>query len=221
MYRCQKSGNHCFMHAPNVVLHYVVCKHRVLAGDDSEGHLKEMVDLTAYLLKRFDGSRLWKYLYADSGGHSTKFLQELGGLRRREVLVRQADFFEEDAVGAAAVVHNLVTFGPALIAQFSTFAAFKKGGDSFIGSNDAESTGSHAMAMVGYRRVGAEVRFLVQNWWRTKQFFECDLAFLVSRDATLVWVTASLRTLPNSPPTLDCVNGEGDAGGEDMCEEER
>ena len=47
--------------------------------------------------------------------------------------------------------------------------------------------------MVGWREdgVGGELRLLVQNWWRDKQFFEVDLPYLVSRKAQLSWTTAS------------------------------
>jgi hypothetical protein len=206
------------MHAPDVVLHYVVCKHRAVAGDNS--HLKEMVDLTAYLLKHFDGARLWKFMYEDSGDDSVAFLKELGGLSRREVLELPATAVAD----GADVARNLLTHGPALIARFSTFAAFKTSDPplhSFIGEDESAHGGNHAMAIVGYRDEGGDVRFLVQNWWSSKQFFECDLAFLQSRHATLAWVIASRTALPNCPPTLNEEFGEGDGGGEDRCEEDR
>jgi hypothetical protein len=171
------------------------------------------------LLKHFDGARLWKFMYEDSGDDSVAFLKELGGLNRQEVLERAADVLD-----AAAVVHNLLTHGPALIARFSTFAAFKNSDPprhSFIGEDESAHGGNHAMAIVGYRDEGGDVRFLVQNWWSSKQFFECDLAFLQSRHATLAWVIASRTALPNCPPTLNEEFGEGDGGGEDRCEEDR
>lgn len=57
----------------------------------------------------------------------------------------------------------------------------------------------HAILIVGHRRCDdGSVHFLVQNWWKHKQFFTCDLEFLKQRNAFLVWVTtpvASVRVL--------------------------
>jgi hypothetical protein len=225
VYRAQLSGN-CFMHAPNVVLHYVVCKHRRPAVASLRvrvsDHLKEMVDLTAYVLKYFDGRRLWEYVYEDSGGDSIAFLQELGVLEDDDVIEARAVSMSE-----AVVMSRLEEHGPALIARFKTFDEFNAADSSyqFIGCHKtAASTrglGQHAMALVGWRRIeSGEVRFLVQNWWKSMQFFECDLLFLQSRGATLVWVTKKLTELPSDRPMTtssyaECVDCR------DRCPDER
>jgi hypothetical protein len=217
VYRGQKFGN-CFMHAPDVILHYAVCLHRSVAGTDVI-KLKDMVDLTAYMLALFNGALVWKFVYDDIGGDSVEFLRILGGLDAGHCLERQ-DLLTDDEV-----VRNLETHGPALIAYFRTFTAFTscdEGRHSFIGAEVAASTGKHAMALVGHRRDAAgRVRYLVQNWWESMQLFECDLVFLMSRESTLVWVTKPLLELPNDPPMVDGEFAEGVGGGEERCEEER
>jgi hypothetical protein len=205
VYRAQLSGN-CFMHAPDVVLHYVLCKHS--PGDTSK--YKLMVDLTAFLLKWFDGERFWRFVHDNNGGDSVWFLKQLGGLDGRDLLEMLASSPDE-----GTVVRHLHAHGPALIATFETFEGF--GGHtthSFVGADYRQSAGLHSMAMVGYRRDDAGgVRFLVQNWWQSKQFFECDLAFLASRRARLVWVTRE-PPMPNNPQTTDEVYEESYSGAE-------
>jgi hypothetical protein len=59
----------------------------------------------------------------------------------------------------------------------------------------------HEVVLIGYRVTHDGVRYLVQNCWTGKQFFEVDLAFLASRDARLVWVTSNtLTALPAGLP---------------------
>ena len=63
------------------------------------------------------------------------------------------------------------------------------------------------MALVGHRMSAkGKTRYLIQNWWRSKQFFECDIYFLRSREAVLVWVTAELMKLPDQFPRTDQAN---------------
>jgi hypothetical protein len=212
VYRVQLSGN-CFMHAPDVVAHYVVCK-----NNRSQEALKEMVDLTAHVLKYFDGGRLWKYVYEDGGGYSKGFLLEITGLD-------EAETFETTAVATTGrdVVAKLENFGPALLMRFKVFDGFG-GGDqahTHIGREDRLATGQHAMAVVGWRkREGGEFCFLVQNWWKNKQFFECDLEFLRSRHASLVWITFNLTKLPESLPRTFESYEETELTGDDRAPEE-
>ena len=64
------------------------------------------------------------------------------------------------------------------------------------------------MALVGYRVEDGKTLFLVQNSWPSMQYFECDLAFLQSRKASLVWVTSPLPVLPSNPPLTHMAVGE-------------
>ena len=57
------------------------------------------------------------------------------------------------------------------------------------------------MVVVGWRRgERGDLRLLVQNSWKAMQFFECDLAFLRSRDALLCWLKYPM-TIPKEWPT--------------------
>ncbi len=67
----------------------------------------------------------------------------------------------------------------------------------------------HAMAIVGWRRekTGGALRLLVQNWWKKRQFLECDLAFLRSREAALAWLVHPV-TIPKQWPVSTQVFAE-------------
>jgi hypothetical protein len=97
---------------------------------------------------------------------------------------------------------------------------------SFVGHfpNDApvgKKTEKHAMALVGWRkREDGKILFLVQNWWKGKQLFECDLEFLRSRHASLVWITAELMKLPDKLPRTYEAYEESELTGEDCTPEE-
>jgi hypothetical protein len=212
VYRVQLSGN-CFMNAPDVVAHYVVCK-----NNRSQEALKEMVDLTAHVLKNFDGGRLWKYVYKDGGGYSKGFLLEITGLDEADTRESVATDLSGDMV-----VDRLEKFGPALLMRFKVFDGFG-GGDqahTHIGREDRPATGQHAMAVVGWRkREDGKIGFLVQNWWKSKQFFECDLEFLRSRHASLVWITSNLTKLPESLPRTFQSYEENELTGNDRVPEE-
>jgi len=205
VYRIQMSGN-SFMHAPDVVLHYVVCKNNLVDGylaDDSK--LKEMVDLTAYVLKHFNGDQLWNLLYKVGGDDSVWFLSFVGGLNSGDIVNVVAR-----STTPEAVVKRFDDYGPALIAHFGSFDAFEAcQAHSFVGARGDKRTGGHAMALVGHRVADDEtILFLIQNLWPGMQYFECDLMFLQSRGALLVWVTSPLAVLPANTPLTHKAVGE-------------
>jgi hypothetical protein len=207
VYRVQLSRN-CFLHAPDVVAHYVVCKH-----NRSESLLNEMVDLTAYVLKHFDGSRLWKYLYEDSG-NSIHFLHEITGSTPLELPVNER-------LTDAIIVECFEAHGPAVVAHFRVFDGFKEGGYSYVGTDARPTIGLHAMALVGHRTTEEGKKlYLIQSWWRSKQFFECDIDFLRSRQARLVWVAEKLTALPIALPLTNQAYQENELTGDDRWPEE-
>lgn len=69
----------------------------------------------------------------------------------------------------------------------------------------------HAVTIVGVRIVVHEggleredLRFLVQNWWPCKQFFEVDCRFLASCDTIAHVITShGFTAWPNAVPTRE------------------
>lgn len=208
--RVQKSGL-CFMHGSDVVLHYAVAKSTGRADH-------RMVDLTLFMLGHVPTGNLWKFISDDSCSNSVEFLRQLGALTGRD----DTHTMHSDAMsdpGAAERARDLLdAHGPALISNFKTHDGFKvdAGVFSHRGASAEEVKGSHAMALVGYRTdLDGSIVFLVQNWWKPKQYFEADLAYLWSRYAHLTWVTKAAPTIPETWPTTDLMCAENDLTGED------
>ena len=206
--RVQRSGL-CYMHGSDVVLHYRVCKSKAVAGDPAPAN-HEMVDLTAFMLAHLSGEELWKFV-ENPGDDSVRFLKRLA--QTEEVRQLDCDWLLEPAT-VGQVVQLFDQYGPALVARFRTNATWRNatvsshiGGDMERGAD----TGLHAMALVGYRRVeGGNVRFLIQNWWGAKQFFEADLPYLHSRGATLAFIRANLDHIPVDWPISNRLYGENE-----------
>jgi len=61
--------------------------------------------------------------------------------------------------------------------------------------------GLHAMALVGHRQKNGLQYFLLQNWWKTKQFIEVDTDYLERSGATVYFVKTPQTQIPNTFPT--------------------
>ena len=56
--------------------------------------------------------------------------------------------------------------------------------------------GAHAMVMVGARRDDSGQYFLLQNWWKEKQFVEVSEAYLQHCSATVFFVETPQTGVP-------------------------
>lgn len=85
------------------------------------------------------------------------------------------------------------------------------------GEEFEDGMGAHTLVVVGWR-VSEEgsARFLVQNWWTDKQFFEVDLPYLVSRGAHLTWLMAHVQQVPPQFPVVNAVAAESCVAGVDI-----
>ena len=71
--RKQMSGL-CFMHAPVVLQHYLLCIHRIKIGQPLDF---KMVDIAAYIKDNWKGPDLETYLAFDHGGSSQTFFKAI------------------------------------------------------------------------------------------------------------------------------------------------
>jgi len=98
----------------------------------------------------------------------------------------------DPAIGPSSlqITKLLHTYGPALISKFRVHDDFVAGPLSHIGLpvSGATEVRTHAMVLIGYRKVGEDFRFLVQNSWSSKPFFEVDAVYLGGCDAVLTFV---------------------------------
>jgi hypothetical protein len=200
--RAQIHGT-CYMQAPNVLVHYLCCLHH---GGAPPSGVPTMTDLTKLRLRHFSANHLWMFITQDQGGYAKEFL--------RELCTHPGTYDTTDLSGARladdAIIANLVRYGPALVSTFD-IKGEEVGDDPVYDHRVHHHAGVddvrvpvkkllyHAVLIVGHRRCGdGSVQFLVQNWWKQKQFFTCDSEFLKHRNASLVWVTtpvASVRVL--------------------------
>ena len=200
--RAQIHGT-CYMQAPNVLVHYLCCLHH---GGAPPSGVPTMTDLTKLRLRHFSANHLWMFITQDQGGYAEEFL--------RELCTHPGTYDTTDLSRARladdAIIANLARYGPALVSTIN-IKGEEVGDDPVYDHRVHHHAGVddvrvpvkkllyHAVLIVGHRRCGdGSVQFLVQNWWKHKQFFTCDLEFLKHRNASLVWVTtpvASVRVL--------------------------
>lgn len=197
--RVQETGL-CYMHAPNVVAHYHIWQSKRNAALAANVPLAaanhEMLDLTAFMLKWVSGEDLWQFVVKPEG-RAGPFLARL--LAIRVDIVRTMDTASLREPGAAEeIIGAFDAHGPLLISYFVINNTWRDAGIHSHLARDDDNTdpGGHSMAIVGYRRDAEGARFLVQNWWPDKQFFECSVEYLVSRQAQLAWVTVPVYDWP-------------------------
>ena len=223
VFRLQKAGV-CYMHGPDVVLHYAICKRKHDAGLVTANN-HSMVDLTKFLQRHRTAEQLQGHIWTNDGGDSVVFLRKLAQ-SSFPIVLDLASHIEVFGVEAAekTVVAQLNTHGPALVAGFrtwddtrGTFAPFgSKDCSSYIGhgppiSKATHADRGHAMAIVGWRvDREAGTRLLVQNWWAKCQYFEADLEFLASRCVRVAWVKDAPMDWPTDWPQTTSMGGESD-----------
>lgn len=78
----------------------------------------------------------------------------------------------------------------------------------FIGSLSSKVSGRHAMVLVGFRQDGAELRFLLQNWWVSKPFVEVSQEYLVAAESRVFFVTTPQTHNAFEATSLDLVEWE-------------
>jgi len=177
--RHQLSGL-CYMHAPAVVQHYKL---------DSTRNNLPMIDLLQIVRDNFTSLELGKHIFNDEGGSSKEFLEYI--LEPNSVIVvssimGSADFFDKYGVG--------------LVSGFQVHADFYNGSvHRHYGKPWGNFIGSHAMALVGHRKDKNGTQFfLLQNWWKSKQFVELDESYLENCGASVYFVKTPQTTIPGN-----------------------
>lgn len=96
---------------------------------------------------------------------------------------------------------------PALVSRFCVDSFFlkKDSGTSFLGNQLASQTSStdyHAMLLIGYRREGNDIIFLLQNWWKDRYLIEISANYLKSCAPDIIFASSSLTSIPSGFPVL-------------------
>jgi len=72
---------------------------------------------------------------------------------------------------------------------------------SYKGKPKGKNLGLHAMILIGCRTKETKKYFLLQNWWKKKQFVEVDEEYLEECSPTLFYVKTPQESIPKKFPT--------------------
>lgn len=180
--RHQLSGL-CYIHAPEVLQHYLVS-----LSDPNVG----MIDMVKLVRESFDAKLLEQHVFDDAGGSSRAVLKMILE-KDSEIIASYADVYEQ----------HLLQHGPGLVAGFAVYADFHAAQSmSYDGKPTGNLVGHHAMVLIGARRDPSGKRFfLVQNWWKQSQFVELSEQYLKACDATVYFVQTRQLKIPETFPT--------------------
>jgi hypothetical protein len=169
----------CYMHAPMMLQHYLVCKYK--QGNCSH----EILDLARFTIETLSSSHLKRNIFNE-----------------REA-VRSRDFLHhivQEGTVAQSVSYDIIDssllkrYGPLLVPNFMVTDGFCSNGrlvhTGYAGNGDL---GSHAMLLIGVRMEAGSPRFLLQNWWRHCQFVEVDTDYMQS-SLTLPYLVTTPQT---------------------------
>jgi len=181
--RLQLSGL-CYMHAPAVVQHYRI----------ADNHKVPMLDIKEFVRKNFDAAQLERHIFDNQGGDSRSFLQSI--IQPDSVVVpsgvdTHADYFAK--------------YGAGLISQFQVHENFYDTNvRKHYGPPSGKLVGLHSMALVGHRKAKDGKRnYLLQNWWKAKQFVEIDEEYLEKSGASVFFFIKTPQTeIPTNFPQV-------------------
>jgi hypothetical protein len=181
--RAQLSGL-CYIHGPDMLQHYLVSMNSDKAG---------MIDISKLIHDTFDAKQLEEHIFNDHGGSSDVMLKYI---------------LEPNSVIASTDILNieerLQEHGPLLVARFQVHVNFHEDNGTFIyhGKPEGKTKGLHAMILIGTRKDGNGKRlFLLQNWWKQKQFVEVDEEYLGACEPILFFVRTPQFSIPEEFPT--------------------
>ena len=207
--RIQPSGGLCYMHAPAVMQHNLVTLH-------SGGKHHEMLNVAKYIVKFFSADMIYDRVVNDTGASSAAFLQNIMGLELINIHEFSIDAgnpkdaaivtAKSTTAEAELVATFLKTAGVGLVARFKVEPAFQGNDVSFTANAlRGKVVGLHAMTLVGHREDDGQHLFLLQNWWKEKQFIEVSAEYLAAARAGIMFVLEEVTEIPKEFPTDDNV----------------
>jgi hypothetical protein len=187
--RVQLSGL-CYMHAPTVVLHYAIWNTKLKSDPAAESD-HGMLDMAAEIALHFSRERLGAHIFHGAGNYSADFLK--GILHSgSEVLAR----YPREPV--QELMECLREYGPAVVSNFGVHEDFlDKAVRHHHGLPDTTKFhGKHAMVLVGIRvNDSGKVFYLLQNWWKGKQFVEVSREYMVALRASFHFVVTPQKSV--------------------------
>mmetsp|Transcript_22727 Transcript_22727/g.32644 ORF Transcript_22727/g.32644 Transcript_22727/m.32644 type:complete len:333 (-) Transcript_22727:181-1179(-) len=214
--RKQLSGL-CFMHAPVVLQHYLLCIYRISIGEDLDF---KMIDVANYIKQNWKGSTLETYIAYDHGGSSLQFFKDINNplhITYRRYILNNPRHHVAFTKVCSEIMEELRSY-PALVSNFKVSPKFQASGTSFAGVQNLSSNnvGLHAMLLIGGRQAAdGQFYFLLQNWWQDRFFIEVSAEYLYSSEATISFVEEEIKSIPE---TFTCTNSPYSETTADACE---
>ena len=161
-----------------------------------------MINIMQWMRTSFSSKLLHRHIFANEGGDSRDILDRLLGTNAGTFPLPWFQIDEE----------VMEKYGPALVCRFRVVKGFKEGdkicyGDSDLPSSECDSAFRHAMVLLGVAVVEGERFFLLQNWWKKKQFLECSEKYLCGCGAEAVFVKDATK-ISDSLPMVDGIYAE-------------
>eukprot|EP01125_Pyxidicula_operculata_P006549 TRINITY_DN2261_c0_g1_i4.p1 TRINITY_DN2261_c0_g1~~TRINITY_DN2261_c0_g1_i4.p1 ORF type:complete len:329 (+),score=32.76 TRINITY_DN2261_c0_g1_i4:103-1089(+) len=169
----------CFMLAPAVVQHY-----RIISDGE---HETPMVDIKKYIQNHFNAFQRERYLFEDAGIPSHFILVGfIEGILWLSTSDTHLDNFHRCGVG--------------MVSQFEVYEDFTNiNVHKHYGNHSGTFKGLHSMAFVGYRKdKDGNVFYLLQNWWKKKQFVEIDDEYLRLSGADIYFIETPQTCVPRN-----------------------
>ena len=159
-----------------------------LTGKQGTGDDIPIIDIRKHILNHFPPSKLEEHIFRNRGGSSRSFLQSI---------LEPGSLFK--TIDASDITRkHFEMYGPALVSQFEVHSDFLEPSNYvFKGQPLGDSSGHHAMVLVGIRKENDETLFLVQNWWKEKQFVEVSVKYLKHSRATIYFIETSQQKIPD------------------------
>jgi len=194
--RYQLSGL-CYIHAPVMVQHYLV------AMNVATTTIPGMIDISKFIRHSFSAKQLEKHIFNDAGDSSLHMLQSI--LEPKSIVISSDMVMFEQ---------RLKQFGPGLVAGFKVYDDFYNGAGkhSYAGQPKNEPSGFHAMLLIGVRKdeQQGKTKYLLQNWWKGKQFVEMDDIYLEACTSNVYFVKTPQAKIPTEFPVNFAVYAENE-----------
>jgi len=179
----------CYIHGPDMLQHYLVSMNTAKSAG--------MIDISRLIHDTFSAQQLEDHIFKDHGGSSETMLRYI--LEPGSIVSSRIDDIEK----------RLREFGPLLVSRFTVHSDFTKGNIHMHHGKPVHinaqhqfgGKGLHAMILIGARtdQKGKKL-FLLQNWWKSKQFIEVDEEYLKHSFPTLYYVETPQRSIPDKFP---------------------
>ena len=178
--RAQLSGL-CYIHAPNVLQHYLVSLHQKTPAG--------MVDILRLIRDTFTAEELEAHIFRNDGQSSSSMLKRILEPGSK-IISTHLNFVEQ----------NLKEFGPLLVSGFSVFPDFQQPSSVHHGLPEGTRKGSHAMIIIGVRKTAERDFYLLQNWWRNQPFVEVDKQYMIECEPSCWYVPTPQERIPDRLP---------------------